>query len=484
MDGMCPSLFSKLTDFDLVPQKKDGKAYHIKFHCNFAVDLTIKPEYKIYFGFKPCGRKKCKQTNASCTCKTYKGDTPPCPVLADKGTCQILKTIREVDNAITKTEIKDKFKQRTILKHLSNYDHYKYFNTMHPLCINGTKCNQYLNVLNGSGNDIDFEDKLHLHLYYHKPPVNEGMEGVPTDLTNNKNHGIFEYVSYSYLVNPALMQFDNMKMCVSQQACNMLCNLSPNCSLFFLIQEVIRNDFIQDLKPQKDTCDHVKRVMFVSNPTPEEIDFAISVCKKELKIFDELEEKMKHERCKNCPFDLLPVHILPLLLYCNGECNHDLCKSQINGTYQTKWPYFDGFLNFAISALGAAEVHFENLYSGLCNVALDIKSLYLNTYGILTFKTNVSFSSDVNVAKEFRGAEGMILGLNMSRDFGYHYSERMRACEVSWLSKYPTEREVLVAKGSEFTIDPSKSVQIGKNQYVILHNSKTFENTFQKMFLM
>ena len=466
------SVFSKLTDFDPIPPSKDGTAYYIAPYRDFVVESTIKPEYKISFGIKQCSRRQCKQ-NAYCTCKTHKGATPPCPQLADNGTCQIWKTIREIDEGESKTVIQDKLKPR-MLKHVCNYDHYEYFGKKQPVCKNDNKCIHYLNVLND--NSHDFKDKIHLYLYVHKPCVNEQIVMVDMDRSKRKTHGIFEYVPYHEVKDIHIKRSIN--------PCFLYFSRSLRYQLFCLIREVIQNGFIQDLKPKSNNCNYVKKAIFASNINSN-VDFIIFVCKKEFKIFDEVEEKMKHERYKHCQFDLSPVHILALLLYCNGNCNHSLCKSQLDGTFQTKWKYFDGFLNLAICALSVEEIHYENLYSGLCNVGFDINKLYLDGETRLLFKTNVSFTDDINVAKEFRGAEGMLLGLNMSRrDMLCYYNSQFWACDVSWLSKYPTEREVLIARGSIINITPLQSIQIENNQYILVHSDEDIADCFQKMFLM
>ena len=48
------------------------------------------------------------------------------------------------------------------------------------------------------------------------------------------------------------------------------------------------------------------------------------------KIFDQqrLESKMSHQRHKMMGYPLNYCKMLALILYCNGECNYDLCKSQ------------------------------------------------------------------------------------------------------------------------------------------------------------
>ena len=88
------------------------------------------------------------------------------------------------------------------------------------------------------------------------------------------------------------------------------------------------------------------------------------------------------------------------------------------------------------------EIHNENIYTGVCGVALDINQMYSmaeTKVPILTLKTNISFTTDLTIAKQFRGSTGMIIGINMNTNYnvtplgqmsmlGYHHS----VCDVSF----------------------------------------------------
>ena len=51
-----------------------------------------------------------------------------------------------------------------------------------------------------------------------------------------------------------------------------------------------------------------------------------------------------------------------------------------------------------------------------------------------SFQTNVSFSTDFNVALEFGGDSGIVIGMNMKRTFNNpHTPDRFVACDVSWI---------------------------------------------------
>ena len=90
-------------------------------------------------------------------------------------------------------------------------------------------------------------------------------------------------------------------------------------------------------------------------------------------IFKKLKEKMEHSRHKQIGYPLDRYQMFALLLYCNGDCNYDLSRSQRcskndNNFVCKKWPVFDAFLNSAIQVLNGYETHEENIYTGLCNV--------------------------------------------------------------------------------------------------------------------
>ena len=79
----------------------------------------------------------------------------------------------------------------------------------------------------------------------------------------------------------------------------------------------------------------------------------------------------------------------------------------------------------------------------------------------LTFPTFTSFTTDIEVAKSFRGKRGMIIGLR---------SKDIVACDVSWISHFSDEKEVLVTRfGNHGTIDrPKLFCQSQYLQYIIL----------------
>ena len=266
---------------------------------------------------------------------------------------------------------------------------------------------------------------------------------------------------------------------------------------------MITNRFEKDLLPRaQDTVDSnldCKQLVKVTiagyrdDPYADGLDFGHirERLEQQYKIFDVLKDKMNHERHKKIGSPLYEYQMLSLILYCNGECNHNVCQSQRDDTYKVKWQCFDVALNEAIVKLGKFENHCENIYSGLAGVFLDADQVYSHTlaaYGFF-FKTNVSFSRDLRVAKQFRGNEGSILSLNLERGSRCRaglFGKLHHACDVSWISKFPMEQEVLVSKFTTFFVSPSKINQIGKKQWIVCNRG--FDDvdetiSFKKMFL-
>ena len=111
-------------------------------------------------------------------------------------------------------------------------------------------------------------------------------------------------------------------------------------------------------------------------------------------------------------------------------------------------------------------------------------------------KQYTSFSTDLQVSKQCRGNQGLIIGLNMKQMHRFRFSKiigavntqcGMTCCDVSWISKYKNEKEVLVSKYSLLPILENKifDIQEGSvvNQYVISTPYDDKTSTFEKFFL-
>ena len=124
-------------------------------------------------------------------------------------------------------------------------------------------------------------------------------------------------------------------------------------------------------------------------------------------------------------------------MYAGCDCNYDLCKSQRNGDYG-KWKWFDFCLYHAIYDLSLKETGDFPVYSGLNGVKLDekiVKSGY--------FVTFVSTSWRKEVAQKFMGKQkGMMIEIADCFKNDYYTT----CCDVSWISKFPDECEILFAR--------------------------------------
>ena len=179
--------------------------------------------------------------------------------------------------------------------------------------------------------------------------------------------------------------------------------------------------------------------------------------------------------------------MLAILLYCDGECNYNLSQSQRDGTASETWKYFDTMLDTAIVVLSRYENHYENLYTGVCGITVDMKQVMNKDMGKqIHFLTNVSFTSDLTVAREFfHGSNGMIIAVNLQRCLSYK-TQILKACDVSWISDHKREKEVLARKFSMLNVYWSKMIHDEENkiQWLVCDEGNNQQASFQRMFVM
>ena len=172
--------------------------------------------------------------------------------------------------------------------------------------------------------------------------------------------------------------------------------------------------------------------------------------------------------------------MLTLMLYCSGQCNYDLSKSQRAHTVMKKWPYFHSILNVAIKKLSKFEIHYEHMYTGICGVFFETT----DEAKIVHLQTNVSFTTNLNVALEFRGDSGIVIGLNMKRIFNNPAGFLgFIACDVSWISYLEDEYEILCRFGSIIRVYPNLVRKRGNTQWIAFVDDELDENlVFKSMF--
>ena len=149
-----------------------------------------------------------------------------------------------------------------------------------------------------------------------------------------------------------------------------------------------------------------------------------------------VKEKMECHRHKLIGSPLNKAEMLALILYTGYEANYDLCKSQREGNY-SKWKWFDYCLYHGIEKLSKVEIGKFNVYTGLSSVQLNEKSVD-NGY----FVTYVSASWIKDVSLQFAAGKGMIIEI----DSKYKTANDIKCCDVSWISKFPDECEILFAR--------------------------------------
>ena len=151
-----------------------------------------------------------------------------------------------------------------------------------------------------------------------------------------------------------------------------------------------------------------------------------------------------------------------MIHYIACNCNYDLCASQRNGDYK-KWKFFDMCLFNAIQKLSTHETGKYPVYSGLNGVKMD-KKIVTNGY----FVTYVSTSWRREVSEIFTGGDkGMIIQF----DEEYRNHETVKCCDVSWISKFPDECEVLFARS--FVMKAPSGSANGCHYYTSTENNFT-----------
>eukprot|EP00484_Ammonia_sp_Unknown_P004364 CAMPEP_0197080152 /NCGR_PEP_ID=MMETSP1384-20130603/213986_1 /TAXON_ID=29189 /ORGANISM="Ammonia sp." /LENGTH=472 /DNA_ID=CAMNT_0042519033 /DNA_START=18 /DNA_END=1436 /DNA_ORIENTATION=- len=284
--------------------------------------------------------------------------------------------------------------------HLHEFVHFKDEVREKPVCKYKDECKVYTRMEQQGGSRM--EDECHMKLYRHPPrsrqiQLAENIHSLVINTQKRQNHSFYQPTEKDRRKYQSASEIDGY--------------------LAALIEEVKRNGFSNDLclqcKP-KDSCKHKKHSI--------------------LQIVD---EKMNHIRHKTMGSPLKRDEMLALVLYTGCECNYDLCRSQRNGDY-AKWKWFDYCLFWAIWKLSKRETGSFSVYTGLNGVQLP-RTMVPCGY----FKTYVSTSWRREIAEKFMGGNS---GMIIQFDEAYKNNEWIFCCDVSWISKFPDECEVLFAR--------------------------------------
>eukprot|EP01084_Bolivina_argentea_P058240 106345_1 len=275
------------------------------------------------------------------------------------------------------------------LNHLRNYNHFKNKLLEKEECKHNHECAAFKRLENG-GNRI--EDKCHIELYRHPPRNNRSI-------TLQKN-------IHTLLFNSSILENAGLSFFFLSD--------EPLDGDLSLIKEVISNGYKTDL--------------FLTEEDAKNDNYSIMQI---------VEEKLNSKRHKILGNVLNKNEMLAIVLYTSCDCNYDLCKTQRNGDYK-KWQIFDYYLYHAINKLCGAELGSYKLYSGLSEVKLD-KKLVDRGY----FVTYVSSSWVKDIALSFVENNGMVIQMNES------VRKTFCCCDVSWISKFPDECEILIARNCD-----------------------------------
>ncbi len=183
-----------------------------------------------------------------------------------------------------------------------------------------------------------------------------------------------------------------------------------------------------------------------------------------------VDEKMTHPRhiALGEPLEGRKDLILALVLYTsrNSKCGAHLYKTQQSGDY-AKWQVFDKCLDLAIQLLSERETFSSRLYMGLKGVEFEEG----DEKEPPVFLTYVSASKRKDVALRFRGEienpgtlvvfdECNQLGVEMMEDTLEKLGNPGVCADVSWISDFPDEMEVLFRRGKT----PGWRVTVSKTQ--------------------
>ena len=304
---------------------------------------------------------------------------------------------------------------QTHLDHMECFTHLRDEFKDKPVCRFKDECWQFLKVEQG-GNNVS--DLCHMKLYRHPPRSRrvDLAENVRAMIVNQdrRNLALDEPSSWthSWCVQEDEAGRKLTRLCFTH-SCYVVQNTVEDLKL--LLAEVRKNGFASDLRLFEDGSS----------------------------ILDVVDKKLKHPRHLAMEHPLNHVGMLALVLYTSCDCNYDLCKSQRSGDYK-KWKYFDQFLGQAIKRLSSRERGSYPVFTALNKVMLENEEIECGW-----FPTYVSASVHEYVAMWFirntnEGSTGMLIEIDQK--FKQHVN--VLCCDVSWISKFEDEAEVLFARST------------------------------------
>eukprot|EP01084_Bolivina_argentea_P294372 506479_1 len=343
-------------------------------------------------------------------------------VSADPLSCSIFKSMKQ----------DYKFSENS-LKHLQTYSHYKTARFESPECRYGVKCRSFKRMQEGG---YRLDDRCHMEIYRHSPRT--------MDIKLAKNIFPFKFIQNEEkegipVLHETYKPTENDKKRYWSDKNN-------EGWLKALIEEVITNGQKSDLE-----MNDGESLMVV------------------------VEDKLKHPQHIKLGNPLRKDQMLALILYTGCDSNYKMCAKQRDSDYDT-WKWFDLCLYTAIDALWRRETGKYKLYSGLANVKLNSSSIngYFLTYTSTTWNRNVA----LRFIKQY-GDTGMLIEM----DDNFRNKSFNRCCNVSWISKFPSECEVLLARGGQFVDKWDVEItHIGDDDEKKRQNSKSFKKIIAPIY--
>jgi hypothetical protein len=183
---------------------------------------------------------------------------------------------------------------------------------------------------------------------------------------------------------------------------------------------------------------------------------------------DTVRDKLNHPRHIRMGSPLYHDQMLAIILYTDTPVYADLRLDEIRfcqqNPFQTgddwhsqKWPIFGAILDSAIRLLYKYD-DIENrpplVYHGLKDIEMD-KSIFNNHGSVkrdncFKYGTFVSTSWDKEVSLGFMAEKGCLFEINTSRR--PNECQKLVGADVSWISKFPSECEFLIARKPTFEI--------------------------------
>ncbi|CAF4902223.1 unnamed protein product [Rotaria sp. Silwood1] len=172
---------------------------------------------------------------------------------------------------------------------------------------------------------------------------------------------------------------------------------------------------------------------------------------------DVAREKLRHPRHRKMGSPLFHDQMLAVLLYTDTDIE------------KPKWPVLGSLLASAIWFLDENDnkPRPPTVYHGLNEIKIDPSAF--NNYGttkvysendepVFKYGTFISTSWDEDVARAFSRGKGALLEIDLNTDSGI---EPLIGADVSWISKFSSECEFLIARSATFAI---KSIDISQDE--------------------